>query len=98
MSYWIFLKSYVEQIQWFVWNFLWVGNRGEATRPKVAWETITLPKSSGGLGIIDPVYQSKAMLTKLVVKSVLPRGDMEEVITKLNDVLRRKLVILGKVI
>ncbi|KAH7290355.1 hypothetical protein KP509_30G044200 [Ceratopteris richardii] len=48
------------------------GNAGEVTWAKVAWETIIMPKSSGGLGIIHPVEQSKALLAKLVVRSLLP--------------------------
>jgi hypothetical protein len=72
MSCWIFSKSCVEQIQRLVWNFLWAGNGGEAAQTKVASETIILPKSNKGLGIIDQVDQSKAMLAKLVVMSLLP--------------------------
>ena len=52
------------------------GKNGDQTRAQVAWETITLPQSKGGLGIIDPIKQSKALLAKLVVQSLLPRDEV----------------------
>ena len=39
-------------------------------RAKVAWTTIIKGKSEGGVGLIDPVVQTKALLGKLVVRSL----------------------------
>ena len=49
-----------------------VRQRGAAHEAKVAWSVITLPTAEGGLGLIDPAEQSRAMLGKLVVKGLLP--------------------------
>ena len=38
----------------------------------MAWPVITLPLAKGGLGIIDPADQSRAMLGKFVVRGFLP--------------------------
>ena len=46
------------------------------TIPKVAWSIITQPKHKGGLGLIDPFMQSKALLAKHVVRSLLPREEL----------------------
>ncbi len=44
------------------------------TRAKVKWDTLTLPLSSDGLGIIDPKAQSETLLAKLLVRGLAPRG------------------------
>ena len=75
LSCWIFSKSCVNQVQRLIRNFLWVGNQGESARAKVAWGVIIKPKSLGGLGIVDPVDQSRALLAKLVVRSFLPGNE-----------------------
>jgi hypothetical protein len=72
LSCWIFSKSCIKQLQRVIRSYLWFGRGDESARAKVAWLVITLPTSQGGLGIIDPVDQSKALLTKLVVRSVQP--------------------------
>ena len=72
LSCWIFSKSCINQVQRLIRNFLWAGNQGELTRAKVAWGVITKPKAKGGLGIVDPVDQSRALLVKLVVRSFMP--------------------------
>ena len=56
-------------------NLLWSGGEGAFARAKVAWSTLTLPKSKGGLGLIDPENQSKAMLAKLLVRGLLPGNE-----------------------
>jgi hypothetical protein len=48
-------------------DFIWCGKVANA-RAKVKWETLVLPISQGGLGIIDPKTQSKALLAKLFVR------------------------------
>ena len=41
-------------------------------RAKVAWTTLIKDKSEGGVGLIDLVVQTKALLGKLVVRSLQP--------------------------
>ena len=53
-------------------NLLWAG-REESAKAKVAWNILIMPKSTGGLGIVDPVDQTRALLSKLVVR-VLQAG------------------------
>jgi len=55
-------------------NFIWSGKADNA-RAKVKWETLVLPISQGGLGIIDPKTQSKALLAKLLIKGLAPGGE-----------------------
>ena len=38
----------------------------------MAWPVITLPTALGGLGIVDPACQSRALLGKLIVRGLLP--------------------------
>ena len=44
-------------------------------RAKVARPILTTPKSRGGLGLIDPLSQSKALLAKIVVRGLQPGND-----------------------
>jgi hypothetical protein len=55
-------------------NFIWSGKATNA-RAKVKWETLVLPTSEGGLGIIDLKTQSKALLAKLFIKGLAPGGE-----------------------
>jgi hypothetical protein len=63
------------QIQGIVRNFSWSGKASNA-RAKVKWETLVLPTTQGGLGIIDPKVQSEALLAKLLVKGLTPGGEL----------------------
>jgi hypothetical protein len=54
-------------------NFIWSGKAINA-RAKVKWETLVLPTSQGGLGIIDPKTQSEALLAKLLIRGLEPGG------------------------
>lgn len=40
------------------------------------WAVVTLPTSKGGLGIIDPMDQSRALLSKLVMRSLQPIDEL----------------------
>jgi len=53
---------------------LHLGGKASNTWAKVKWDSLTLPLSSGGLGIIDPKAQSKALLAKLLVRGLAPGG------------------------
>jgi hypothetical protein len=54
------------QIKSLVWNLIW-GDKTKKSSVKVRWDVMTLPMSQGGLTIIDPKTQAKALLAKLVV-------------------------------
>ncbi len=62
------------QIRGVVRNFIW-GGKASNTWAKVKWDSLTLPLSSGGLRIIDPKAQSEALLAKLLVRGLAPRGE-----------------------
>jgi hypothetical protein len=51
------------------------GGKASNTWAKVKWDSLTLPLSSGGLGIIDPKAQSEAFLAKILVKGLAPGGE-----------------------
>ena len=42
-------------------NFFMGGHRGKNARAKVAWTMLIKDKSEGGVGLIDPVVQTKAL-------------------------------------
>ena len=71
-SCWIFVKSSITQIQRLIRNFLWSGSEDGHVRSKVAWATLIKPRELGGLGLIDPESQSKALLVKLMIRGHLP--------------------------
>jgi hypothetical protein len=62
------------QIRGIVRNFIW-GGRDVPTRAKVKWDTMVMPTSRGGLGIIDPRAQSEALLAKLLTRGLAPGGE-----------------------
>ncbi len=62
------------QVRGVVRNFIW-GGKATPARTKVKWDILTLPISEGGLGIIDPKTQSKALLAKLLIKGLAPSGE-----------------------
>jgi hypothetical protein len=62
------------QVRGVVRNFIWSGKATNA-RAKVKWETLVLPTSQGGLGIIDPKTQSEALLPKLLIRGLEPGGE-----------------------
>jgi hypothetical protein len=50
-----------------------VGEDGSRACPaKVAWSSLILPKNCGGLKLIDPELQMKALLVKLLIRGLLP--------------------------
>jgi hypothetical protein len=62
------------QIRGIVRNFIW-SRKATNARAKVKWETLVLPTAQGGLGIIDPKVQSKALLAKLFIRGLAPGGE-----------------------
>jgi hypothetical protein len=59
-AYWNPNPKMCNQIKGVIRNFIW-GGKAIKTRAKVKWDSLTLPSSSGGLGIIDPKVQTKAL-------------------------------------
>jgi hypothetical protein len=54
-------------------NYIWSGEDGSRLCPaKVAWSSLILPKNCGGLKLIDPELQMKALLVKLFIRGLLP--------------------------
>jgi hypothetical protein len=62
------------QVRGVVRNFIWSGKATNA-RAKVKWETLVLPTSQGGFGIIDPKTQSEALLAKLLMRGLALGGE-----------------------
>jgi len=52
-------------------NFIW-GGKATNARAKVNCDNLVLPTTKGGLGIIDPKTQSKALLAKLLIRGLAP--------------------------
>jgi len=61
------------QITGVVRNFI-LGGKTSKTHEKVKWDSLTLPPLCGGLRIINPKAQSKALLAKLLVRGLSPKG------------------------
>jgi hypothetical protein len=62
------------QVRGVVGDFIW-GGKATPAWAKVKWDTFTLPIAKGGLGIIDPKTQSKALIAKLLVRGLAPGGE-----------------------
>jgi hypothetical protein len=63
----------IEKVVTLVRNYLWSGEDGNRQCPaKVAWSSFILPKKCGGLKLIDPETQMKALLVKLFMRGLLP--------------------------
>jgi hypothetical protein len=62
------------QVRGVVRNFIW-GGRDAPARAKVKWNTMVIPITQGGLGIIDPKAQSEALLAKLLTRGLAPGGE-----------------------
>ena len=71
-STWLFSRSIMLKVQRLVRNFIWGNDTVHNTIAKVAWSVLIQPKQKGGLGLIDPFMQSKALLVKHVVRCLLP--------------------------
>ena len=51
-------------------NYIWPGKRESFARARVKWDTIVLPIVRGGIKILDPQWQSSALLIKLLVRGL----------------------------
>ncbi|KAJ0463265.1 putative reverse transcriptase zinc-binding domain-containing protein [Helianthus annuus] len=57
-------------------NFLWSGGSKQVSKPKVAWKTVCLPKSEGGLGIQSISDVNKALLTNHIWSLITKRESL----------------------
>ena len=60
------------KVQCLIRNFLWGGKNGSRAMAKVGWDVLIRLKRQGRLALIDPLMQSRALLTKFVVRGLLP--------------------------
>ena len=75
-SVWLFSRSAIMKVQSLIRNFLWGGKNGFRVVAKLAWDVLVMPKSQGGLALIDPLMQYRALLKKFVVRGLLPGRDV----------------------
>ena len=66
----VFEICFLYKVQRFVHNCLW-GASDVNERSKVAWKVIISPPHEGGLGLIDPMFQCRALLGKFIVRSMM---------------------------
>ena len=91
------------KVQSLIRNFLWGGKNGSRTIAKVAWKVLIQPKIHGGLGLIDPLMQSRALLVKFVIRGLLPgseawKGMFLKQLMKLSPKTGGSLVSLPKMV
>lgn len=65
---WTGTKAGIIKVQYMLSNYMWSSSMSKS-RSKVAWYQCCLPKSQGGIGLIDLVDAISAMLIKWVVKA-----------------------------
>ena len=75
LSAWLGSRSALSQVQRLIRNFLWGSKDCSDVRAKVSWKVITTPKDEGGLGLIDPLLQCKALVGKFIIRGLLPGGE-----------------------
>jgi exonuclease III len=51
-------------------NYIWSGRTGTNARARVKWATAVLPIVRGGVKILDPQWQSSALLVKLLMRGM----------------------------
>ena len=69
---WYIASTCLLHIQRMVRNFIWIGRSNNDARANVAWSTLMMQFSDGGLGLVDPDNLCKALLAKFVVRAMLP--------------------------
>ena len=75
-SCWMLHPGVISRLRRLVRNYLWAGSDGtHDTRARVAWHTCILPREQGGLGIIDPEMQSRALISKCIIRGLFPGNE-----------------------
>ena len=72
VSCWIMDPVGLHVIKAAIRGFIWSGKDNPMDAARVSWCWLTQPRAKGGLGLIDPLMQSCALLAKMVVRCVLP--------------------------
>lgn len=75
-SCWMLHPGVISRLWCLVRNYRWAGSDGtHDTRARIAWHTCILPREEGGLGIIDPEMQSKALISKCIIRGLFPGNE-----------------------
>lgn len=75
---------------------MWSGGDSSVdTRVRVSWDTVTLPTAQGGLGILDPKRQSRALLVKLLVRGLTP-GEQPWKLFLFHGIQQCTLIVAGR--
>ena len=53
-------------------NYIWGGKIGQNKKCKVPWVVLIALRQNGGLGLVDPESQCKALLSKFLYIAMLP--------------------------
>ena len=72
VSCWIMDPSGLRAVKATIRGFIWSGKDNPMAAARVSWHWLTQPRAKGGLGLIDPLMQSRALLAKMVVRCLLP--------------------------
>ena len=72
VSCWIMDPTGLHSIKAAIRGFIWSGKDNPRAAARVSWSWLTQPRAKGGLGLIDPLMQSRALLAKMVVRCLLP--------------------------
>ena len=84
LSLWLFSRYLLSKLQRLIRKFLWGSTYFKNVRPKAAWQTIISPTSQGGLGLVDPLMQCKALLAKFIVRGLLPGNEPWKMLLQLR--------------
>ena len=60
----------LKQARAMVRNYMWSGHGEANTRARVKWDTAVLPIVRGGIKIMDPQWQTSALLVKLLIRGL----------------------------
>ncbi|KAG5612043.1 hypothetical protein H5410_023324 [Solanum commersonii] len=66
-------KKVIELATIICWTFIWTNNTETSRRIMVAWDTLSKPKSAGGLNMIDFQVWNKETINKLLWGCILQK-------------------------
>jgi len=72
-SCWALYIDTLTKIKSLIKNYIWLGGNDERRcRAQVEWESLIQPYSLGGAKPIDPFLQIQTLLTKLMIRGLMP--------------------------
>lgn len=71
-THFILPRGIIQQLQFLMSRFLWTGSTTQRKPAKIAWSTITLTKSEGGLGLKELKEWNKALIMKHLIAIINP--------------------------